>query len=261
MNSLLRCTAIVAGLLAGTPAVAQTEIQFWHAMAGEMGQRVEKLANDFNNSQKDFKVVAVYKGTYPEVMTGAIAAYRAKQAPHIVQVFEVGTATMMAAKGAIYPMHELMKDGGVPFDPSSYLPAVSGYFSDVKGNMLSFPFNSSTPILYYNKDLFKKAGLDPETPPKTFTDVEAFAKKLQAAGVPCGFTTEWPSFMQFENLSAYHNQPISTQENGFAGLDAELKLNGPVQVKHSAEPRRLAEDEDLRLRRSRRQFEAEVLLG
>jgi ABC-type glycerol-3-phosphate transport system substrate-binding protein len=132
MNSLLRCTAIVAGLLAGTPAVAQTEIQFWHAMAGEMGQRVEKLANDFNNSQKDFKVVAVYKGTYPEVMTGAIAAFRAKQAPHIVQVFEVGTATMMAAKGAIYPMHELMKDGGVPFDPSSYLPAVSGYFSDVK---------------------------------------------------------------------------------------------------------------------------------
>jgi sn-glycerol 3-phosphate transport system substrate-binding protein len=232
MNTLLRCTAIVAGLLAGTPAVAQTEIQFWHAMAGEMGQRVEKLANDFNSSQKDFKVVAVYKGTYPEVMTGAIAAFRAKQAPHIVQVFEVGTATMMAAKGAIYPVHELMKDGGVAFGPTSYLPAVSGYFSDVKGNMLSFPFNSSTPILYYNKDLFKKAGLDPETPPKTFADVEAYAKKLQAAGVPCGFTTEWPSFMQFENLSAYHNQPISTQENGFAGLDAELKLNGPVQVKH-----------------------------
>jgi sn-glycerol 3-phosphate transport system substrate-binding protein len=232
MKSLLGCTTIAVGLLTSAPAFAQTEIQFWHAMAGEMGQRVEKLANDFNSSQKDFKVVAVYKGTYPEVMTGAIAAFRAKQAPHIVQVFEVGTATMMAAKGAIYPVHELMKDGGVAFEPASYLPAVSGYFSDVKGNMLSFPFNSSTPILYYNKELFKKAGLDPETPPKTFSDVEAYAKKLQAAGVPCGFTTEWPSFMQFENLSAYHNQPISTQENGFAGLDAELKLNGPVQVKH-----------------------------
>jgi sn-glycerol 3-phosphate transport system substrate-binding protein len=120
----------------------------------------------------------------------------------------------------------------VAFDPAAYLPAVSGYYTDASGNMLSFPFNASTPILYYNKDLFKKAGLDPEAPPKTFTDVEAYARKLQAAGVPCGFTTEWPSYMQFENFSAYHNQPISTKENGLAGLDAELKLNGPVQVKH-----------------------------
>jgi sn-glycerol 3-phosphate transport system substrate-binding protein len=232
MKAILRWGALAVGLLTMTPANAQTEVQFWHAMAGEMGGRVEKLANDFNASQKEFKVVPVYKGTYPEVMTGAIAAFRAKQAPHIVQIFEVGTATMMSAKGAVYPVHELMKEQGAPFDPASYLPAVSGYFSDVKGNMLSFPFNSSTPILYYNKDLFKKAGLDPNQPPKTFADVEAYAKKLQAAGVPCGFTTEWPSFMQFENFSAYHNQPISTKENGLGGLDAELKLNGPVQVKH-----------------------------
>jgi sn-glycerol 3-phosphate transport system substrate-binding protein len=232
MKALLKHTVMAAGILAMSPAFAQTEVQFWHAMAGEMGQRVEKLANDFNATQKDFKVVAVYKGTYPEVMTGAIAAFRAKQPPHIVQVFEVGTATMMAAKGAIYPVHELMKEQGAPFDASAYLPAVSGYYSDTKGNMLSFPFNSSTPILYYNKDLFKKAGLDPEAPPKTFADVETYAKKLQVVGVPCGFTTEWPSYMQFENFSAYHNQPISTKENGLAGLDAELKLNGPVQVKH-----------------------------
>ena len=232
MNSLLRCTAIVAGLLAGTPAVAQTEIQFWHAMAGEMGQRVEKLANDFNNSQKDFKVVAVYKGTYPEVMTGAIAAFRAKQAPHIVQVFEVGTATMMAAKGAIYPMHELMKDGGVPFDPSSYLPAVSGYYSDIRATCC--PFRStrrrrSSTTTRTSSEGRPRSARRRRRRGRTW---RRSAKKLQAAGVPCGFTTEWPSFIQFENLSAYHNQPISTQENGFAGLDAELKLNGPVQVKH-----------------------------
>lgn len=184
MKSLLSYTALIAGLSTMSPAFAQTEVQFWHAMAGEMGQRVEKLASDFNASQKDFKVVAVYKGTYPEVMTGAIAAFRAKQPPHIVQVFEVGTATMMSAKGAIYPVHELMKEQNAPFDARAYLPAVSGYYSDVKGNMLSFPFNSSTPILYYNKDLFKKAGLDPEVAPKTFADVEAYARKLQAAGVP-----------------------------------------------------------------------------
>lgn len=232
MKKTLTQAALVAALLGAGPAYAQTEVAFWHAMAGEMGSKVDQLATQFNASQKDYRIVPVYKGTYTEVMTSAIAAFRAKQPPAIVQVFEVGTATMMAAKGASYPVHDLMKDQGVPFDPKAYLPAVAGYFSDPKGNMLSFPFNASTPVLYYNKDLFKKAGLDPNTPPKTFADMESFSKKLQAAGVPCGFTTEWPSFMQMENFSAYHNQPISTKENGLAGLDAELKINGPVQVKH-----------------------------
>src|ERR687884_1685120 len=132
-------TAFAIGLV--TPVSAQTELQWWHAMPGELGQKLEKLAADFNDAQKEFKVVPVYKGTYPEVMTGAIAAFRAKQPPHIIQVFEVGTATMMAAKGAVYPMYELMKDAGQGFEPSSYLPAVVGYYTDTRGNMLSFPFN------------------------------------------------------------------------------------------------------------------------
>jgi sn-glycerol 3-phosphate transport system substrate-binding protein len=227
-----RISAALFAAFLTTPAVAQTEIQWWHAMAGELGQKIEKLATDFNASQSEYKVVPVYKGTYAEVMTGAIAAFRAKQPPHIVQVFEVGTATMMAAKGAVYPVHELMKDSGEPFDPKSYLPAVVGYYTDTRGNLLSYPFNSSTPILYYNKDLFKKAGLDPETPPKTWPEVEATAKKLQAAGVACGFTSDWPSWVQIENFSALHNLPISTKENGFAGLDTELKINSPLHVRH-----------------------------
>jgi sn-glycerol 3-phosphate transport system substrate-binding protein len=227
--------AALAAIGFAAPASAQTELQWWHAMAGELGQKVEKLATDFNNSQKEFKVVPVYKGTYPEVMTGAIAAFRAKQPPHIIQVFEVGTATMMAAKGAVYPVYELMRDAGEPFDPKAYLPAVVGYYTDTQGNMLSFPFNSSTPVLYYNKDLLKKAGLDPNSPPKTWPEIGAAAAKLQAAGVPCGFTTEWPSWVQIENLSAWHNLPIATQANGFAGLDTELQINQPPQVKHLAQ--------------------------
>src|SRR5947209_15711422 len=155
-----RIVSMVAAAAAfgfASPAIAQTEIQWWHAMSGELGQKIEKLAVDFNDVQKDYKVVPVYKGTYTEVMTGAIAAFRAKQPPHIVQVFEVGTATMMAAKGAVYPVYQLMKDAGEAFDPTAYLPAVVGYYTDTSGNLLSFPFNSSTPILYYNKDLFRKA--------------------------------------------------------------------------------------------------------
>ena len=151
-----------------TPAGAVTELQWWHAMGGELGQKLEKIANDFNASQSDYKVVPVFKGSYPEAMTAAIAAFRARQNPALLQVFEVGTATMMAARGAVYPVYELMKNENEPFDPKAYLPAVTGYYTDTNGNMLSFPFNSSTPILYYNKEAFRKAGLDPNTPPRTW---------------------------------------------------------------------------------------------
>jgi sn-glycerol 3-phosphate transport system substrate-binding protein len=147
-------------------------------------------------------------------------------------VLEVATATMMAAKGAIYPVHELMRDQGEAFDPSVYFPMIAGYYADVDGKLLSFPFNSSTPILYYNKDLFRAAGLDPEKPPRTWPELEAAARKLLGAGVSCGFTTEWPSWINIENFSAYHDLPIATKQNGFGGFDAELTINNPVLVRH-----------------------------
>ena len=109
--------AALAFGLAATGAQAQTEITWWHSMGGALGEKVDDLANKFNASQKDYKVVPVFKGTYPESMTAAIAAYRAGNAPHILQVFEVGTATMMAAKGAIVPVYKLMKDADEPFNP------------------------------------------------------------------------------------------------------------------------------------------------
>ncbi len=223
---------VSAGAFLAAPAAAQTEIQWWHAMGGELGQKVDAIAAGFNATQKDYKIVPVFKGSYTETMTGAIAAFRAKQQPHIVQVFEVGTATLMAAKGAVYPVFQLMKDQGLPFDPKNYLPSVTGYYSDSAGNMLSFPFNSSTPVMYYNKTQFKKAGLDPEAPPKTWPELEAMAKKLQASGVKCGFTTAWPSWVHIENLSALHNVPIGTKSNGFDGLDTVLQINSPLHVKH-----------------------------
>lgn len=214
------------------PAAAQTQIQWWHAMSGALGEKLEKLATDFNASQGEYKIVPVYKGTYPETMTSAIAAFRARQHPAIVQVFEVGTATMMAARGAVYPTYKLMADAGEPFDPKDYLPAVTGYYTDTAGNMLSFPFNSSTPILYLNKDLFRKAGLDPEKPPQTWPQMEATAKALQASGVTCGFTTQWPSWVNLENLSAWHNVAIGTHENGLGGTATRLTIDNPVTRRH-----------------------------
>ena len=227
-------TASVFALMASLGAAqAQTTVEWWHAMGGELGAKLEQVAQNFNDSQDEFRVMPSYKGTYPETMTAAIAAFRANQQPAIVQVFEVGTGTMMAAEGAIVPVYQLMEEHGNGFDPSIFLPQVVGYYTDTDGHMLSMPFNSSTPILYYNKTVFEAAGLDPEQPPRTWQELEQMSRQIMESGAaPCGFTSQWISWIQTENFSAWHNQPIGTGENGFAGLDSRLTLNGPAQVRH-----------------------------
>lgn len=224
--------ACALGTLGSTPVWAQTEIQWWHSMGGALGEWVSDLAKDFNASQKDYKVVPTFKGSYDESMTAAIAAFRAGNAPHILQVFEVGTATMMASKGAIVPVGEVMKKAGVTFDPNAYVPAVAGYYTAPSGQMLSFPFNSSTTVFHYNKDAFKAAGLDPEKAPSTWPEVALAAAKLKASGHKCPFTTSWVSWTQLESFSAWHNTEFATKGNGMRGLDARLTFNSPLHVRH-----------------------------
>jgi sn-glycerol 3-phosphate transport system substrate-binding protein len=227
--------AAATALAGSSLAVAQTapvQIEFWHGLTQPLGGMLEQIAADFNASQKQYKINASFKGQYPEVMTAAIAAFRAGDAPGIVQMFEVGTATMMAAKGAVKPVYELMQESGLPFDPNAFVPAVKGYYSTPDGKMLSMPFNSSTPIMFYNKDAFVKAGLDPAKPPLTWPETIEATKKLKAAGIACPLTTAWPTWTQFENFSAIHNVPLATKVNGMAGLDTELKFNSPLHVKH-----------------------------
>ena len=215
---------------------------------GELGKQVEKLAADFNATQSDYRIVPVYKGNYTETMTAAIFAFRSRSQPAIVQVNEIATATMMAAQGAIYPVFELMRDQSEAFSPAAYLPAVTGYYADIAGNMLSFPFNASTPILYYNKDHV------PRRRPRPGGRAEDLARgrgllpeRLRAAGVPCGFTTSWPSWINVENFSAFHNLPLATKANGFGGLDAESDLQQPADDPPHRPARRVADDEDFRL--------------
>jgi sn-glycerol 3-phosphate transport system substrate-binding protein len=225
---------VTAALLAaGTAAQAQVEIQWWHAMTGANNDVIVRLANEFNAAQQAYKVVPSYKGSYIDTMNAGIAAFRAGNAPHIMQVFEVGTATMMAATGAVKPVHVLMKEAGEAFDPRAYLPAITGYYSTSKGEMLSFPFNSSSTVMWINKDAFKKAGLDPDKPPKTWPEVFEAAKKLKAAGsATCGFSNAWVTWVNVEQLSAWHNLPLATKANGLDGFDTELKFNSPAHVKH-----------------------------
>ncbi|OSZ74380.1 sn-glycerol-3-phosphate ABC transporter substrate-binding protein UgpB [Hydrogenophaga sp. IBVHS1] len=221
----------LAALLSG-PAHAQTEIQWWHSMTGGLNDWVTGLANGFNASQKEYKIVPTYKGTYDETMPAAVAAFRAGNAPHILQVYEVGTATMMAAKGAIVPVGKVLADAGYKFDPKAYIPAVVGYYTAPNGQMLSFPLNSSTTVFNYNKDLFKKAGLDPNQPPKTWPEVVLAAAKLKASGVSCPFTTSWQGWTQLESFSTWHNTEFATKGNGFGGTSSRLAFNSPLHVRH-----------------------------
>ncbi|HEY0834162.1 MAG TPA: sn-glycerol-3-phosphate ABC transporter substrate-binding protein UgpB [Azospirillum sp.] len=226
--------ALVALVANGGAANAQTKtvVEFWHGLPQPLGGQLEQLVQDFNKSQDTVRVNPTFKGSYPETMQAAIAAFRAGNAPHIVQMFEVGTATMMAAGPAIKPVYKLLEETGTPIDPKAYLPAVSGYYSTADGKMMAMPFNSSTAIMFYNKDAFRKAGLDPNAPPQTWPALIDAARKLKAAGIACPYTTSWPTWVQFEQFSAIHDLPFATQENGFKGLNAELTINSPLHVKH-----------------------------
>ena len=202
-------------------------------MTAALGDEVNRLAAAFNASQGEVELTALYKGSYPDTMTATIAAFRAGQAPQLVQIFEVGTASMLAAGKAVKQVWELAKETGTPIDPAAYIPAVRGYYSLPDGRMASMPFNSSTAITWINKDAFEKAGLDPSKPPATWDEVIAAGRAIKAKGaadVPV--TTSWPSWIQFEQYSALHDIPFATKANGFEGLDAELVVNSAKHVKH-----------------------------
>ncbi len=224
--------ASVAAMLVAGPAAAQTEIEFWHAFTGRLGELVDAQVADFNEIQSDYKVTATNKGNYSETLNAGIAAFRAGEQPDILMVFEVGTATMMGAKGAVKPVYEVMEDAGAAFDPDSYIGAVKGYYTSSEGDMLSLPFNSSTPVLWVNRDALEEAGIDPDTDLSTWENVGEVLTQLKDAGSTCPMTTAWQSWIHLENLSAYHDVPFATQSNGFDGLDTELAFNSDLQIKH-----------------------------
>ena len=226
--------AMIAGTTMLSPLVAsaQTEVNFWHAFTGRLGELVDAQVAAFNASQADYKVVASHKGNYSETLNAGIAAFRAGEQPDILMVFEVGTATMMGAKGAVKPVFQVMADAGATFDQDTYIGAVKGYYTDTDGQMLSLPFNSSTPVLWVNRDALTAAGIDADVDLSTWDKIGPVLDTLKAAGSTCPITTAWQSWIHLENLSAYHNVPFATKDNGFAGLDTELAFNSPLQVKH-----------------------------
>lgn len=229
----LSAVAASMSLLWASSALAVTELQWWHAMTGANNEVVDTLAKEFNETQNDYKIVPVFKGTYPETLNAGIAAFRAKQTPAIIQVFDVGTGVMMGAEGAVMPVAEVLEKGGYTFDKAKYLAGIVAYYSKPDGTMLSFPYNSSSPILFYNKDLFEKAGLDVNNPPKTWPQVWEAARKIKTSGAAeCGYTSTWLTWIQTENFAAWNNLSYANNENGLADTDVELKFNSPEFVEH-----------------------------
>jgi sn-glycerol 3-phosphate transport system substrate-binding protein len=231
-SALAPALALTFAAFGSLSAQAQTEIQWWHSMTAVNNEWVNDLAKQFNERQKDYKIIPTFKGTYDESMTASIAAFRSGNAPHVLQVFEVGTATMMASSKAIVPIGKVMKDAGEKFNPSGYISAVAGYYTAPSGEMLSFPFNSSTTVFYYNKDAFKAAGLPIDKAPSTWPEVALAAAKLKASGHKCPFTTAWQGWTQLESFSAWHNVEFATKNNGLSGLDARMKVNSDLHVRH-----------------------------
>ena len=226
-------TLAVALIVHAGAAAAVTEIRFWHSMSGALEAGVIDLASRFNASQRDFRVVPVFKGGYEESMATGLAAQPRGNGPHLIEVVETGTAAMMASKKTFKPVHQVMLEAGEKFDPRAYLPAVSGYYSDNHGKLLSLPFNSSTPVFYFNKDAFRAAGLDPDKAPRTWREVQAAALALQESeSTPCAYTTGWQSWVLVENLSAWHNEPFATRSNGYGGAGSRLEFNAELLVRH-----------------------------
>lgn len=216
--------AFVVALAAPAATFAQDiTIDFWHAMSGARLEAVHNLADSFNEAHPGVKVVPQFTGSYEETITRAIAAVRAGNPPHIIQVYEVGLQTMLDS-GAIIPVHELAARSG-DFDEGEIIGPIAQYYA-VGGQLSSMPFNSSTAMLYYNKDIFRKAGLDPDRPPTTFAELEEIGRQIMDSGAaPHVVTFGWPAWV-FEQMHATHNQFYANNENGRNGRATEVLFNG-----------------------------------
>lgn len=214
--------------------ITAIDIHFWHAMTGQLGRVLNQLVTQFNQSQDRYRIVPIYKGNYAETLTVTVAAFRGRQHPALVQIYEVGTATMLHPPGVIVPVHQLRTAGGEKVPTDMIMPAIRAYYSDRQNRLLAMPLNASSAVLYYNKQQFQQAGIENEKPGATWPQMATISERLLKAGTTCGFTTAWPSWIQLEEFSAWHNVAIADAENGFGGTKARMQINNPVVLNHLA---------------------------
>ncbi|EEX11589.1 extracellular solute-binding protein, family 1 [Ruegeria lacuscaerulensis ITI-1157] len=228
-NFKMGASAAAIALMANT-AMAEVEITWWHAMGGALGDTVNQIAEDFNASQDDYKITPVFKGTYEETLTAGIAAFRAGEQPNILQVFDAGAATVIGAKGATVPVQDLLEQNGVDFNIEDYISGVRYFYADSDGKMIGMPFNSSSPIMYYNVDALEKAGV---TPPKTWEEFQTVtAPALKEAGY-IGLSQSHLPWIFTENFHSRHDLPFATNDNGYEGAEGtKILVNNDAMKAH-----------------------------
>ncbi|MBC2886527.1 extracellular solute-binding protein [Ochrobactrum sp. CM-21-5] len=217
--------AIVLGLqfTPSADAADRIKIEWWNAANGRLADITNQLIANFNASQDKYEVVGVGKGNYEETMAAMVAAYRVGQQPVLVQAAERGFTTMYSS-GAVIPVPELMQKEGYDIDWSDFVAPVAGFYV-VDGKPAAMPFNSSTPIFWYNADHFKAAGF--EKPAETWQEVERQLYAIKEKGISkCSMALANDFYWSLiENYAAIHDQPYGTKENGFGGLDTEFVFN------------------------------------
>lgn len=217
-------STVAAALLAAAPARAaeRQPFTFWYGLTGQLSDVVQKVCARFNAAQADYEIKCVSQGDYAAALQNTIAAFRAGEQPTVVQVYDIGTTDMMLS-GQYVPARELMDRQGYKVDWSNYLPPIADYYATSKGEMLSFPFNSSTAVMYWNRGAFRDVGF--EKPPATWEELGRALHALKARGHACPLAFNWDSWPWLEQLAAVQNLPIASEDNGYGGLDAKYVFN------------------------------------
>lgn len=246
--SIVSVTAVAAALSASA-AFAQDKVKFeyWYGLSGQLGDVVQQTCDRFNASQDQYEIVCIGQDGYANAVQNSIAAFRAKQHPTVVQAYDAGTADLMMS-GEFYPVHQMMADFGIEINWDDYFPGIANYYASSKGELFSMPFNSSTPMLYINKEHYAAAGL--EAFPETWEQFEENLNALKAAGQECAYGYAPSTWIDLEQFSMAHGVPIATNNNGYDGLDSEYVYNTTIHVKHMENIKRWYDENLLEIRTS-----------
>ncbi|MBN9229391.1 MAG: glycerol-3-phosphate ABC transporter substrate-binding protein [Legionella sp. 40-6] len=229
MNKLL-CFIVSLCCCFSSAYSMRTQIIFWHSMAGQLGEEVRVLTEAFNDTQNEFEVIALYKGNYVETMTSFAAAFKAKRAPALVQIFEAGTAIMHAPAGVIKPVADLVLEQNLTLPTHDFLPSIRDYYS-YQGKLQAFPFNISVPLMYYNAEVLAQLGYAPENFPRTWSELASLVLRINKAGYRCSYTSAYPGWILLESFMAIHGLPLLQGTPPQAALDTPQLLHHLQRLK------------------------------
>lgn len=241
-TSVLALVALAGGAFAQESKI---KVEYWYGLSGQLGDAVQGTCDRFNASQTTYEINCVGQDGYANAVQNTIAAFRAGQHPTLVQAYDAGTADLMMS-GEFYPVSKMMQDYNIEIDWDDYFPGISNYYASSTGELYSMPFNSSTPVMYFNTADLAAAGID--TAPATWEDFEAALKAIKASGKECSFAYEPSSWIDMEQFSMAHGVPIATNNNGYDGLDSEYVYNTTVHVKHMENIKRWYDEDLLEIR-------------